>query len=160
MTESDYQKKNIELTVPEAAYVAGIIDGEGSLQLIPQKARHNNTGIEFLIRVTIANTNKGLIDWLHERIGGYVSVHKQDFRRRALYELHLNPRLTRQLLPQVAPLLVAKKEEVAILLKAASLIHANLKSTESHNRLVLLHYELKELHCRRKQGGKLIVKAI
>jgi hypothetical protein len=63
-----------ELSPENAAYIAGIVDGEGCIYL--------HTG-GFIGRrsyrprwvVTITNTNKNLIDWLHDKIGtGNISL--------------------------------------------------------------------------------------
>ena len=49
------------LTRKEKSYLAGIIDGEGSIMLLHQPAKSRGT---FTPKLAIANTNFRLIDWL------------------------------------------------------------------------------------------------
>lgn len=51
------------LTVPEAAYIAGFWDGEGSIFLIP---RANGS---FGLLVTVTNTDRAVMDWVTEVTG-------------------------------------------------------------------------------------------
>lgn len=52
------------LTPPEAAYIAGLIDGEGTITLT-RKHRHENRQLA----VTISNTDKQLLDFVLSTIG-------------------------------------------------------------------------------------------
>ena len=51
------------MTIPDAAYLAGLIDGEGSI-LIAQKREMRNTW-----RLQISNTDFGLLEWCKEITG-------------------------------------------------------------------------------------------
>jgi hypothetical protein len=52
------------LSAPEAAYIAGLIDGEGTITLT-RKHRNENRQLA----VTISNTEKGLLDYVLKTIG-------------------------------------------------------------------------------------------
>jgi len=56
------------------AYVAGLLDGEGSICIAVNKPK---TGVrkspDHRLQVGITNTNRELIDWLHEMLGGHIS---------------------------------------------------------------------------------------
>jgi len=52
------------LSAPEAAYIAGLIDGEGTITLT-RKHRNENRQLA----VTISNTEKGLLDYVLKAIG-------------------------------------------------------------------------------------------
>ena len=54
------------LTEVEKAYLAGIIDGEGSISLARSHARSSAKYVYPLVR--IANTDLGLIDWVKSRV--------------------------------------------------------------------------------------------
>lgn len=57
------------MTDSELAYIAGIVDGEGTISLHGvSKAQQSKTGAYYYPFVQIANTNKKLIDWLHEKL--------------------------------------------------------------------------------------------
>lgn len=57
----------MSLTSVERAYIAGIIDGEGSIMLQRSNARASEAYVFLIIKV--ANTNKKLLDWLQLKIG-------------------------------------------------------------------------------------------
>lgn len=57
-----------KLSEKESAYLAGIIDGEGSIKICGKNNRS--------VRVTVANTDLQLIDWLRE-IGGTIILNKR-----------------------------------------------------------------------------------
>ena len=48
----------------EKAYIAGIIDGEGTITLV-RKHQNENYSPE----VSVANTNIGLLNWIKEKVG-------------------------------------------------------------------------------------------
>lgn len=53
------------LSIPDAAYLAGIVDGEGSVVV-------QVGGGQITAYVLVANTSAALMDWLYEHVGGYV----------------------------------------------------------------------------------------
>ncbi len=60
------------LTVAELAYIAGIIDGEGSITMGPRKSPV--TGLRCRIpEITVTSVDKELTDWLKQRMGGSVA---------------------------------------------------------------------------------------
>lgn len=52
----------------DLAYIAGIIDGEGTIALCP--AQRGNSKPSFQLTVKVSNTNEWLIQWLHFSFGG------------------------------------------------------------------------------------------
>lgn len=51
-------------------YFVGLLDGEGNLRI---DLRHDKRGFaQHHARITIANTDRKMIDWLLENFGGYV----------------------------------------------------------------------------------------
>ncbi|ARK32008.1 LAGLIDADG family homing endonuclease [Halalkalibacter krulwichiae] len=59
------------LSISEAAYLAGIIDGEGTITL----TKMNKTGNRRPI-ISIASTDKELLDYIQNLIGGYITTKK------------------------------------------------------------------------------------
>ena len=55
------------------AYTAGIVDGEGSISLTTGKRKTFKKGYAIYLKVTVANTNEWLINWLKMQFGGYIS---------------------------------------------------------------------------------------
>lgn len=54
-----------------AAYTAGIIDGEGSIQIRKTFDKRNNNNY-YCLRVTVVNTDERLMQWMTKSYGGYV----------------------------------------------------------------------------------------
>ena len=60
----------------EAAYVAGLFDGEGSVSIASARAQHG-TFPQYWLFLNITNTDEGLIAYLRERFGGFVTSARQ-----------------------------------------------------------------------------------
>lgn len=61
----------LSLTPTEAAYLAGIIDGEGSFILeFSKNGRQPSNSYQWRIRISVQSTSYELIHWLHEKIPG------------------------------------------------------------------------------------------
>jgi hypothetical protein len=123
------------LNSAEAGYVAGILDGEGCLT-----ATWNGPYCQPVISVT--NTNKVLIDWLHAKLGG--SVHHPDPKKRpahwkSIWNWVITKEGIRRVLAYVRPYLIAKGEEADVLLEMAQ-----LKGRDPRNPALMAR--LKELH--------------
>lgn len=90
-----------QLTVADAAYVAGFLDGEGSILLY----KRNPTAL----RVCFANTNLDVLDWLRTTCGaGHITSHRGTDKHKAghLYLLNSDPAC--YLLEQIRPYLRIK----------------------------------------------------
>jgi len=61
----------------ELAYTAGIIDGEGCINLSRSKSKKCKNGYTVQLLVAVGNTNEWLIQWLHFRYGGHMQYHKE-----------------------------------------------------------------------------------
>ncbi len=98
----------MKLSDIEAAYVAGIIDGEGSIQFTRnRKSRWPSPA------VSVASTDRELLEWLRSRIGGtiiqkrtYSPTHSRSF------DWKLTDRRALQFLKLVRPFLVIKRKIV------------------------------------------------
>ena len=116
----------------EKAYIAGIIDGEGTISMTMGKQRSpKGEGVFEAIKKTVrvCNTNLGLIEWLHEKVGaGYVSLLYQNpnskydrFRKgnvKPLYAWSIHGRDIPILLKLVKPYLLIKKELASLALES------------------------------------------
>lgn len=70
---SDYVRK--EYTVAEAAYTAGIMDGEGTFYIGNYSGNRKNGDKHFQTLIAVATTDKSLMDWLHNTFGGGVRAY-------------------------------------------------------------------------------------
>jgi hypothetical protein len=115
----------------EKSYLAGIVDGEGSIGIVK---RQRFLSIEYRCRMRITNNSKELIDFLEEKFKGQ-SCHitlrrRRNIRRKDTYEFQLGDRLTIKFLKEVLPFLIVKRKQAenAIKLKETYKGYAGLKS--------------------------------
>jgi len=95
------QLKAFELTDTEAAYFAGIVDGEGSISI---------RGDRF-VRLTIGNTSEPLIAWL-SRFGGTLATTKPIPNRKQCYRWQIGNRADVHLvLSRIEPFMLVKRDQ-------------------------------------------------
>lgn len=104
-------------TIEQLVYLAGIIDGEGTIYIYIRK---NNGSIDYFPRFQVVNTNQKLMDWIHQTFGGHLysknrSKHDKNWRNQ--FEWYTTRKLMDQLLPLVLPYLIAKKPQAEIMIK-------------------------------------------
>lgn len=104
----------------ERAYLAGLIDGEGSIMLV---GRNRANGP--MLRVNVSNTDRRLLDWLAERFGGTVRVmwrSQQEVRpnERVCYSWQRDCRQCREVLEAALPYLISKREQARVAIAFSS----------------------------------------
>lgn len=134
------------MTDIELSYVAGIVDGEGSIMLV--KTHSSKFPAPAL---SICNTNLGLLEWIKVRFGGRIHPrksrkkgHKMSYDLRWYYDDCLD------MLSQLVDYLVIKKSQAVLLLNEyKALTPRNGKYTEDIlNKKMALVCHLKELNKR------------
>lgn len=103
------------------SYLAGIIDGEGTVYIVPSSQKAWNRK-EYRIRLQVGNTNKELLDWLKENFGGSVySVKRkshQNPRWKDKYEWFLGlSGKSGKLIKGIVPFAIIKKKHLELALK-------------------------------------------
>jgi hypothetical protein len=101
----------IPLTEVEKAYLAGIVDGEGTVTLM--KHHPNETPIPY---VSVANNNLGLIKWIKSLVGGTICHrtkrmphHNESYVWNARHDRAL------RVLNEIKPYLFIKKEQAELI---------------------------------------------
>jgi hypothetical protein len=103
------------------SYLAGIIDGEGSIVvsfLTGPANRH--AGLD--LKIVVGNTERDLIVWLHDNYGGRVTVSSR--ARLGIRDMHrwtLPIRSNRQLCMDLLDCVILKRRQLALALEAADL---------------------------------------
>jgi hypothetical protein len=101
----------------ELAYLAGIIDGEGSIYV---QGRIRFKSIHYFPRFQIVNTDRKLMEWIHKTFGGLIydkCRKKHNPKWKMQIEWFTTRGLLDQLLPLIIPFLVTKKEHALILIE-------------------------------------------
>ena len=108
-------------TKEEIAYLAGIIDGEGSIYI--QRRITPKGHYSYFPRFQIVNTNQKLMNWIHKKFGGLIykkSRKKQNIKWKDQIEWFTTRGLLDTLLPLLLPFLIIKKEQAEIMIKFRS----------------------------------------
>jgi hypothetical protein len=110
-----------EHTIAEAAYLAGIIDGEGSIY-IGNFSRNPTTGAPYYQTVIeVSSTDKCLIEWLSEIFGGRFSKYTKNQlpgnSRKPAYKWMVTGILIDHLIKLAYPYIVIKKDQCDIMLQ-------------------------------------------
>lgn len=108
------QTITIPIDLAIIGYVAGLLDGEGNLQL---KEDHGS----ITCKLSIYNTSKEVIDWLVETIGGKVRIRDQEGWKRCYIWTLYRAQDIYVLLKVLQPYLIIKREKCQILLDVLSL---------------------------------------
>jgi hypothetical protein len=116
----------------EAAYWAGLIDGEGSVLLT-----NRNNGANRYPAVTITNTDRRIIEWVSLRFGGAVVTRRgRKPGHSTAYDWKVSYDKAMKVLDVVVPYLVTYKKDRALLLlnEYKSVTVRNGKYTESQKK--------------------------
>lgn len=102
------------------AYLAGIIDGEGSLLLWMNKSSKDRG--QFNLRVNVTSTDKCLVDWIFENFGGSIYECNSPSRQcqpnwKKQYVWQVNRPEMLQFLNDIYPFLIIKKDRCRIAIK-------------------------------------------
>lgn len=99
----------------EAAYVAGFIDGEGTIGIIKARRKEARSGYRLQPHLQIANTDVAALEAIQRMCGGRLiqSTSPAHPNHKPGYVLRYSPNQMRWLLPQIAPFLIVKVKQAA-----------------------------------------------
>jgi len=106
-------KKEYTLRDMKLAYIAGIIDGEGYIGL-----KDRISCVSLVVQAT--NTDKALLQFIVDTFGGSIGEYAPQANRKAAYKWSLCASKAADMLCELLPYLITKKERAHIALKAAS----------------------------------------
>jgi hypothetical protein len=116
---SQYIRK--EYTDTEAAYMAGIMDGEGTFYIGNYSGNRKNGDKHFQTLIAIATTDKSLMDWLHNIFGGgvrsYTPKQMAKNSRKQVYRWCATSNRMLQICQIILPYLVIKKRQAEIMIE-------------------------------------------
>jgi hypothetical protein len=115
-------------TETEWAYLAGLIDGEGYMNILlhtSPSGRKAGRGYARDFVLTICNTSISLLKEMQEKIGfGWICEHKRKRTDAGVntFTLRFSHNNLRGILPKIIPYLILKKEPAKIMLESLTLI--------------------------------------
>ena len=95
----------------EKAYIAGIVDGEGTVTLM--KHHKNETPLPF---VAIANNNLDLLKWIKSLVGGNICTKKKRLpHHNDSYVLNIRQDRAMRLLNEIKEFLIVKRQQADLI---------------------------------------------
>jgi len=107
----------MSLTPTECAYIAGIIDGEGSLTIHKQRTG----GKGYVAKLDMGNTHKGVVTYLQNLFPGTVKKYIKESPYKDVWYWRIHASKIRELLPQIYPYLIIKKKLAKLYLEYLNL---------------------------------------
>lgn len=133
------------LSSADAAYLAGIIDGEGCIGV---SRTSYNRGLQ--LELAIGNTDVRLMDWLLDKVGiGWKYVYQPKMPRAKLsYRWAVSGGAAAMLLVQVLPYLVIKRDQALLAMEFQSLCPGRGRNTtiEARQRQTAIADEIRAMH--------------
>lgn len=115
----NYVKKEYPETV--AAYMAGILDGEGCLTIGDHSGNRKNGDKHFQVIIAVSSTDKVLVDWLYDTFGGYRGEYSRNqtpkSSLRKVYRWQCSGDRLLHICQITLPYLVIKKRQAEILIE-------------------------------------------
>lgn len=105
----------------QLAYLAGIIDGEGSIAIEVQSKsiRWNRKCDYYSLRLLVINTNLPLLNWIQENFGGTIRQRPDIENRRRCYRWNIFSHNAAEILKECQPYMIVKKPHTEIFIKFA-----------------------------------------
>ena len=92
-------------------YLAGIIDGEGTITIVKQKIEKR---VGYSMRIQVGNTSEKLIDWLSENFWGGTSQHPLVKNRKRVLDWYIIAYPAYKLLLKIRDKLLIKQEQCEV----------------------------------------------
>lgn len=115
------------LSAEEAAYIAGFVDGEGSIFFILEPRKANRSGFRISPRFEVAQVKPEVLHWIIDRCGGRLGF--EDRSKKAgncqdCWKVQWKPNAIRWVLRQIRPYLIVKARAADLMLEFLSLTTA------------------------------------
>lgn len=138
-----------------AAYVAGLIDGEGTIGLNIAYARGKGTGLPFRIRVALFNTNEDVLRFVQAHFGGGMYARSRQPRDGAIktvrpcWQLVWQSAAAERFLKQIEPYVIVKKPQLVVALAIRARMAARLATHgQDHSWIEPYRARMKQLNQR------------
>jgi len=167
MNRYTYERK--EYSIAQMAYLAGIIDGEGSIY-IGNFSSNPKTGSKYYqTNIEVTNSDKSLMDWISEVFGGrittYAASQMPKNARRTYYRWIATGERVTHLVEILLPYLIAKKNQAEIMIKMRATYKPNYGVEKGVQGIAVLEKDLldlrqsyfeqiRALHCRNYNNPK------
>lgn len=108
----------LKLSPTQAAYLAGLVDGEGCIAIHRQKHRKTRSGLYYRTDVTVSNTNQDVLVWA-KKVTGLGSIRGRQLKMRNSkfsWRWSVSGNGAVLLVRLISPYLIIKREQARLLL--------------------------------------------
>lgn len=150
------------LSETEKAWLAAIIDGEGTIELVRRKDPKSRRGFIYVPTLLVSNTNMAVLVKVWDLIGegGVYPAKKETNNWRKKWSYNGSAGVLRAILPQILPHLIVKRGQAKKMLEYFHYIDSYLivgrkepPPPEYYERLDLLYTEMRRLNKKGKGAG-------
>jgi len=105
-------------------YIAGFLDGEGSIGIHRDRQRNKYGGFRYKLVVTLTNTNRKVLELIQNKIGGkiYELSSNRKTTQKPRYVLQLRRKEAEETLKKLLPFLIVKKQQALLALEYRKLV--------------------------------------
>lgn len=113
---------NKKWTIEKLSYLAGIIDGEGSIciEIQSRSVRWNRKCDYYSLRLLVINTNLPLLNWIQENFGGTIRERPKVENRRLCYRWNIFSHNAAEILKACQPYMIVKKAHTNVFIEFTS----------------------------------------
>lgn len=135
------------LTATEAAYLAGLIDGEGNIGV---RTRKNTNGRIYLCPILqITNTNESMLLWVQEKVGGKIYLGREDrIGRKQVWSWQIWSRNAVNVIRQVYQHLIVKRQQADLIFTVVIKDRGYKLSEQERSNNVVIYDAMKKLNLR------------
>lgn len=110
-----------QMSVEEAAYVAGFIDGEGTIGIIRETRKEALAGFRYTAYFSVCSTDMNVLEAIRSMMGNgrIISTHHKKAKphHKDVFKLTLSPNQIRDVVPKILPYLIIKREQALLVLE-------------------------------------------
>lgn len=141
------------LSVADAAYIAGLVDGEGTLSVWREHRRANKSGFRYVPTFTISQADQQFLEDIREIVGNgrvyLADARKKNPQHKPCYNLIFKAHQTRWVLPQLLPYLRVKRRQAELVLRYLDTTgEDSRRDSAAHNTRAKLYEQCHDLNRR------------
>ena len=135
------------LTIAEAAYIAGFVDGEGSIPIFATNRTGKNPGVRYRTYLTVGQTDIRPLTWMQSLLGGSIRLDSAQKaatairQRKPFYVLKIDGYTLDLALPQIIPFMIVKRDRAELCLEMRKLLSSYSKARRGRGFNALTDYE-------------------
>lgn len=107
---------NSLITNEMKAYLAGLFDGEGSINIFKQTSRKDMKAPAYFLEISIGNTHRGVLQWILEHFGGRLTHNAEQYteRNQRTWRWRASSNEAYEILIVILPYLIVKKDQAQV----------------------------------------------